>query len=238
MGQNKNLKISIYLLFIASFIGLQANAHNKNKLGSGKFFFQGSLGLNRPSQLGGNASMDQTNNGLAVMLSAGKEFSEFISLGLELNRTYRRDINADVKTPKIAENSWSVRSYGTFLNVLLNMTMEHSLYPYIKLGLGFSFNRVGDYFRVLGPSHQSSTARIYRIPGVKQVNRSYQIGVGINFQSTDYYSFNIEYTMISRGKITTANYGTLEPSNTIFKATSVTGKLIDNVLYTGLRFNL
>jgi opacity protein-like surface antigen len=200
------------------------------------FFVQGSIGVNRPSHFGGNASLDQLKNSAFYSVSIGRSINNLLNCALEFNRSERSATGTDIKSPRLPPNAWSIKSYGIFFNGMLNMTNEEKVRPYMKLGMGYSFNKVGAYTRILGPSHQSLEPRVYHAPGISKNNAAYQIGVGVIFQGSTHYYFNIDYSMIFRGRVEAANYAIFEETGDFVKFTPVSGKLIDNIVSVGVRF--
>lgn len=227
--------------YASGLIGLLLTLWTKstfaNRQAFDQIFVDLSLGLNRPSSLRGNSGLDQMSNSYFYSLALGKELNKTISVSLELNGTHRKAISTDIKMTRLPANSWSIKSYGFYLNALFNMTKNEEISPYIKVGGGYSFNRVGNYIRVIGPNIGSTDPRIFNAPGINNHSPSYQVGVGVDFKASENYSFKIEYSMINRGRVVTGDQASTTNGKTV-QFNKVCGKLSDNVLIVGMKFRL
>lgn len=225
------IKYFIFILLIssvsASFAADVLNPESTDSLKN--YYLKVKSGIVQPTVMNGNTGL---NNGSAAYtggLSIGRIINDFISFDLEY--IYRAKSKAEYYVPGSRQDSttWSVSSQTAMLNISVNLMKDSRIKPYFRAGVGISANKGSTYYKPL-------TDAQYFYPGKTNNSAAWQIGTGINFDTNDIFSYEIEYMFVNRGKVKTQpySYSSTDPSMTSIPP--IKGYMRDNTLTIGLKY--
>lgn len=183
-----------------------------------------------PTSLEGNAGLNTGGSTYTAGFEFGRKFMDRYSVGLEYMHRGKNTAHAYVpsSTPTATNTSWSAQSDTLMLNLAADLVTESKIRPYVKAGVGASRNESSSYNYYTASDNQS------QIYSGKTVNKfAWQLGAGLNMNTTAMFDTQLEYMFVDRGDIETeANYTDLSG---VTPAAARVGRLKDHVVTIGLR---
>lgn len=215
---------------LLSFYSSTAMAGNMDLM-LGENFVVVKGGAAQSMKLNSDFKSSEVDTGYVAGIEVGKKFMDRLSLSFEYN--YRSKTNATHNVSNEETYTWSVKSNSYMANIAVDLLQHNMLTPYVKLGVGLSSNKAGDYVEkvVVADETESNT-----YPGKTKNRFAWQLGAGVNMALNEQFSLQAQYMYVDRGKITTQGYYyTAENPGEQVSKTSKTGRLKDNVVTIGLR---
>jgi opacity protein-like surface antigen len=191
-------------------------------------------GVDQPTVLNGNSTLsNSTANATYVAgIAMGRKFMDRLAVDIE----YMYKAKNTAKLNSVSGNSnvvWKSRSDTVMLNFAVNlMQMKSPVMPYMKVGAGISRNKSFDFVTT-----DAFTVETYK--GKTSSKFAYQVGAGVNVESSPMFDTQVQYMFVNRGKIlTNVSSTTTTTTGATSSTTGVarTGKLQDHVITLGLRF--
>lgn len=204
----------------------KSNNRYRNYKSDGNNYFKIKGGIAQPTKLGGNSGLNRGNATFIGGAAIGRKFMQFLSADFEYN--YTSNSKAQSNT---GATTWNVNSNSLMANLNIDLLKDFIIMPYLKAGMGISFNKSSSYS---SPSVLGSTT----YPGRTIPALAWQGGMGLDFNYNPYFGTNLEYVYADRGKVKTQNYKTV--INT-FNNTSTTstggkqGKVKDHIITFGIK---
>jgi opacity protein-like surface antigen len=205
-----------------------ANAEN-NSLYSN--FVTIKAGFAQASGLGGNLQKDSVDPASVGGLEVGRAFTDMFAVSLEYSRRGKSEASKYIDQDTM--HAWSVKSETFMVNLSANLMNDSKIMPYVKLGIGASKNKAGNY---LESEYQgSSLSEQMSYPGKTKTKFAYQVGAGLSIPTNDRFDAQIEYMFVDRGRVKTeAGYYMMgEPS--LVPDSAKTAKLRDHVITLGIK---
>lgn len=233
------LKKIIKPLLISCALPLAFSANAEMNFMDKNNFIALSAGIDQPSVGNNNVNITSAKTTYVGSIEVGRKFYDRVSFSLEYKYFSKTDFNIDYNysgsfntDASIFKRSWSVRSDVFMANLAFNLVELDKITPYLKVGAGVSRNKANDYklseIGLLTGKDDPSTW------SGKTSNRfAWQIGAGVDFETSEMVSTNIAYNFINRGKFE-ANLGEDEITET-YTLKPYTN-LQDHVFTIGIKF--
>lgn len=199
--------------------------HNYYK-SDGNNYFKIKGGIAQPTKLGGNSGLNSGNATFIGGAAIGRKFMQFLSADFEYNYTSKSKAQSNTST-----TAWNVSSNSLMANLNIDLLKDFMIMPYLKAGIGVSFNKSSSYS---GPTSSGFTT----YPGRTTPAFAWQGGMGLDFNYNPYFGTNLEYVYANRGQVKTQNYHTV--TNTTFNTTTtyaggINGKIRDHIITFGIK---
>jgi opacity protein-like surface antigen len=223
----------IKLLACAASLGLAsfANAEGFSFMDKQNFVIVKG-GYNKPTNLNSDFSASKVDEAFAGGFEVGRKFKDRFAGSLE----YAYRSKSDAKTYPSSEDSlaWSVKSHTFMANLSAYLfTEEDKVNPYVKAGLGFSRNKVGDYIK---SNDSDDIHSVLTYPGKDETKFAWQIGAGVSLPFIKSVDTQLEYMFIDRGKVSTESKYMPNVDNAGYISnTAKTGHVKDHVFTVGFK---
>jgi opacity protein-like surface antigen len=190
-------------------------------------------GFDQANDLGTGFSRSSVDGTYVAGFEVGKIFmDDTLSASLEYSHRGNSDASHNVNKDQI--DSWKVRSDTFMANLSANLMKNAKVTPYVKVGIGASTNKAGDY--VNRYYDQGNLDTQLTSPGRKTTEFAWQVGAGLTIPTYDRFDTQIEYMFVDRGKIQTeAGYYTLENTESLEPSSAKTTRLRDHVITLGIK---
>lgn len=189
-------------------------------------------GYDKPTDINSDFKASKVDEAFAGGFEVGRKFKDRFAASLE----YAYRSKSDAKNYPTSNDSlaWSVKSHTFMANLSAYLfTEEDRVNPYVKAGLGFSTNKVGDYIVTNDDDNDHSTLTY---PGKDDTKFAWQIGAGVSLPFIKFVDTQLEYMFIDRGKISTESKYTSDDPETGYTATTAqTGHIKDHVFTVGFK---
>lgn len=190
-------------------------------------------GFDQANDLGTSFNRSSVDGTYVAGFEVGKTFMDD-TLSASLEYSHRGNSDASHKVNEEDLNSWKVRSDTFMANLSANLMKDAKVIPYVKVGIGASTNKAGDYVEsdyAQGTLDEQST-----YPGRKTTEFAWQVGAGLTIPTHDRFDAQIEYMFVDRGKIQTeAGRYTLDNTKTLDSESAKTTRLRDHVITLGIK---
>lgn len=185
-----------------------------------------------PTSLEGNSGLNTGDSTYTAGFELGRKFMNRYSVGLEYMHRGKNTAHAysPSATPADQNSSWSAQSDTLMLNLAVDLITESKIRPYVKAGVGASRNKSSDYTSYTNSGNASQT----QVYSGKTTNKfAWQLGAGLNVNTTPMFDTQLEYMFVDHGEIETeANYVSNSRTRT---AAARTGKLKDHTVTIGIK---
>jgi opacity protein-like surface antigen len=180
-------------------------------------------GIAQPTALGGNTQLSRGNATFVGGGVIGRKFMQFLSADFEYNYTSKSKAQ-----PDSSSNSWTTSSNSLLVNLNIELLRNFVIMPYLKGGMGVSFNKSSSY---------SNGSTSY--PGKTTPSFAWQGGMGLNFQYSNDFGTELEYLYANRGKVKTQNYSTTTVlgNQVTTSGGGMQGTIRDHIITFGLKVN-
>lgn len=196
-------------------------------------------GVSQPTALRGNTKLSAGDPKLAVGAAIGRKLMKQLAIDLEYK--YVGKIGYNFGNPLDTSNvaSWKANSNALMLNLNVDLiSVKSPIVPYLKVGAGIANNHAYEYVKITNPGGAVTTTTTYN--GRTKNDFAWQIGMGLNIETTSLFDIQLQYTFTTLGKIetgatATSVYSSGLPSTSI-STQPKTGKLQQHIGTIGMRF--
>ncbi len=202
-------------------------------------FLEIKVGASQPTALRGNTKLSAGDPKLVVGLAAGRKLMKQLAIDLEYKYSGKSEYNFGNPIDTFNVASWKANSNALMLNMSVDLiNVKSPIVPYLKVGAGIANNHAYKYIKITNPGGAVTTTTTYN--GRTKNDFAWQIGMGLNIETTPLFDIQLQYMFTNLGKIETGATATSVYSNGI-PPTSIstmpkTGKLQMHVGTIGMRF--
>lgn len=188
-------------------------------------------GYDKPTDINSDFKASKVDEAFAGGIEVGRKFKDRFAGSLE----YAYRSKSDAKTYPSSEDSlaWSVKSHTFMANLSAYLfTEENRANPYVKVGLGLSRNKVGDY---VDTNDGDNIHTVLTYPGKDETKFAWQIGAGVSVPFIKMVDTQLEYMFIDRGKISTESKYIPKEDAVYISDSAKTGHIKDHVFTVGFK---
>jgi len=196
-------------------------------------------GVVQPTTLQGNSGLGVGDTTYTFGFAVGRKFKD--QFGVELEYMHRNKNNTSAAVLNgTGSNAWGVKSDTLMLNLSADLITDSKVRPYVKIGAGISKNTPSTFTNTdysVSPIVSTNT-----YSGKKENKFAWQVGFGVDVETSPMFITQLQYMYINRGKIKTSSDYTSTVTNngetlaTVQSSgTAYTGKLQDHVITLGVK---
>ena len=225
---HKRISFHLSLLLVVFYSNQIIALEEKQKVN----YIKIKAGIVQPTAINGNTGLGDGDATYTAGATIGRRFNELLSFDIEY--MFRSSSTAQYDTPGVPGDptSWKAKSNTYMLNMNIDLALNSKITPYLRMGIGMSQNQPSTYVLVSDGDQNNDD----NYPGKTTEDLAWQVGAGVNFISSEEFSFDLEYMYVDRGSITTENYSRTGNNEQVV-ANPIKGNLNDHVFTLGLKFS-